>query len=177
MKNEKTPESIQGFFQATLRGSLHEEVPEVEQYLVSLLVRFLHQDHVFPIRDGEGRRVTSVAEMLEYGDVRLRAQSFKAERDVHQHVGDFLLFWSGVFPEFLPKLAAPGTKDMLLNCVAQGQMSYGIAGSFDHDPFADEARVFRRLSDRFVVYQRSFSLVRASFEGFSRQGWVDGFSA
>jgi hypothetical protein len=177
MKKDKSPESIQGFFQQALRGSLHEEVPEVEQYLVNLLVRFLHQDSVFPILDGQGRRITSVAEMLEYGDVRLRAPSFKAERDVHRHVGDLLLFWSGVFPEFLPRLAAPGTKDMLLNCVAQGQMSYSIAGSFDHDPFADEARVLRRLSDRFVVYQRSLSLVRASFDGFSRQGWVDGFSA
>ena len=177
MKNDKTPESIQGFFQQSLRGSLHEEVPEVEQYLVNLLTRFLHQDQLFAIRDAEGRRVTSVAEMLEYGDVRLRAESFKAERDVHRHVGDFLLFWSGLFPEFLPKLAAPGTKDMLLNCAAQGQMSYGIAGSFDHDPFKDEARIFRRLSDRFVVYQRSLSLVRASFEGFSRQGWAHGFGA
>ncbi|HLK16485.1 MAG TPA: hypothetical protein VKT78_16885, partial [Fimbriimonadaceae bacterium] len=143
MKDEKAPETIQVYFQQSLRGSLHEEVPEVEQYLVNLLTRFLHQDQLFSIRDAEGRRVTSVAEMLEYGDIRLRAQSFKAERDVHQHVGDFLLFWSGVFPEFLPKLAAPGSKDMLLNCVAQGQMSYGIAGSFDHDPFREEARVFR----------------------------------
>jgi len=177
MKKENSPESIESFFQGALRGSLHEEMPEVEQYLVGLLVRFLHQDCVFPIHDDKGQPVTSVAEMLEYGDVRLRAPSFKAERDVHRHIGDLLLFWSGVFPEFLPRLAAPGTKDMLLNCVAQGQMSYGIAGSFDHDPFADEARVLRRLSDRFVVYQRSLSLVRASFEGFSRQGWVDGFSA
>ena len=175
--NEKAPQSIEGFFQQNLRGSLHEEVPEVEQYLVKLLVRFLHQDQLFAIRDAEGRHVTSVAEMLEYGDVRLRAPSFKAERDVHQHVGDFLLFWSGLFPEFLPHLASPGTKDMLLNCVAQGQTSYSIAGSFDHEPFAEEARVFRRLSDRFVIYQRSLSLLRASFEGFSRQGWVNGFGA
>lgn len=175
--SENRPESIEGFFQQSLRGSLHEEMPEVEQYLVKLLVRFLHQDQVFPIRDEEGRRVTSVAEMLEYGDVRLRATSFKAERDVHRHVGDFLLFWSGLFPEFLQHLAAPGTRDMLLNFVAQGQESYGIAGSFDYEPFAEEARIFRRLSDRFVVYQRSFSLLRASFEGFSRQGWVNGFGA
>lgn len=177
MKDNKKIDSIEGFFQQNLRGSLHEEVPEVEQYLVRLLVRFLHQDGVFAIRDTQGRPLTSVTDMLEYGDIRLRAQSFKAERDVHRHIGDFLLFWSGVFPEFLPKLAAPGTRDMLLDCVAQGQTSYGIAGSFDHDPYTDEARVLRWLSDRFVVYQRSLSLLRASFEGFSRQGWVNGFGA
>lgn len=170
-------ESIDQFFGKSLRSTLPDELPEVEHYLVNLLVKFLHQDHIFSIKDSAGKRVTSVAEMLEYGDVRLRADSFKAEREVHRHVGDFLLFWSGVFPEFLPSLAAPGTKDMPLNCVRQGQASYGIAGSFDHSPYESEARIFRRLSDRFVVYQRSLSLIRASFEGFSRQGWVDGFSA
>ena len=177
MDKSSTPLSITGFFQGALRSSLHEEMPEVEAYLVDLLTRFLHQDQLFPIKDAEGRRVTSVTEMLEYGDISLRANSFKAERDVHRHIGDFLLFWSGLFPEFLPKLAAPGRRDMLLNCTEQGQRSYEIAGSFDHNPYESEARILRRLGDRFPIYQRSLSLVRASFEGFSRQGWPDGFSA
>jgi hypothetical protein len=171
------PVPIDGFFRQTLDSVLGDDLPEVEAYLVDLLVRFLRQDEIFPIQDAAGQRVTSVAEMLEYGDISMKAASFKAERDVHRHVGDFLLFWSGVFPEFLPKLAAPGTKDMLLNCQKQGRMSYSIAGSFNFAPYESEARVLRRLSDRFEEYQHSLSLVRASFEGFTRQGWVDGFPA
>jgi hypothetical protein len=150
---------------------------DVERYLVDMLTGFLHEDAIYRIRDSAGRRVDSVVEMLAEGDVRLNADSFEREREVHKHVGDFLLFWSGVFPEFLKQLKAPHGRDALVHVVEQGKLSYYVASTFSHEPYSDEAKTFQKLSLQFEAYQQGLSLVRASFEGFRRQGWIDGFEA
>ncbi len=150
---------------------------EVEDYLTGMLLAFLHLDSVYSVHDRQGRPVTSVTDMVLEGDVRFNADSFDREREVHRHIGDFLLFWSGLFPEFLPTLKSPSGKDALLDPVGQGRMSYHVASTFEHDPYRDEARVLRKLSEDFVTYQYGLGLVRASFEGFRLQGWPDGFEA
>lgn len=150
---------------------------EVERYLTNMLVTFLHVDSVYGIRDREGRAVTAVTDMIVEGDIRLNADSFDREREVHRHVGDFLLFWSGMFPEFMPMLKSPAGRDALLDPVGQGRHSYQVAGSFEHDPYTEESRVLRKLADDFRTYQYGLGLVRAGFEGFRRQGWPNGFPA
>jgi hypothetical protein len=172
---------IKSYFATAVHRALTDELDihesEVEEYLTDMLVTFLRVDSVYAVRDREGRAVTSVCEMMLEGDVRFHADSFDREREVHRHIGDFLLFWSGLFPEFLPTLRSPGSKDALLDPIRQGRLSYHVASTFEHAPYGDEARVLRKLSNDFEAYQHSLGLVRASFEGFRRQGWPDGFSA
>ena len=173
---------LRGFFSDALDRSLHhklqlEERADVERYLVQMLIRFLHDDGIYGIKNASGRRLHSVAEMVVEGDVRLNAPSFAREREVHQHIGDYLLFWSGLFPEFLRHMAGNGTKDMLIDCIKQGQFSYHVVSTFDHEPYAEEAKTFSALSADFEAYRIGLSLVRASFDGFANQGWPDGFEA
>jgi hypothetical protein len=173
---------IRVYFADALHRSLVErlgmrEVEDVEAYLTELLVTFLHEDRIYAIRDTHGRRVQSVAEMIVEGDVRLNADSFDREREVHRHIGDFLLFWSGIFPEFLHQIKAGNSKDSLVDLVRQGQFSYRVVSSFEHDPYGQEAPVFKKLSEEFEMFRTGLGLVRASFEGFARQGWTHGFEA
>jgi len=143
-----------------------------------MLMRFLNNDGIYDIRNAQGRRVESVTEMVAEADVRLNADSFDREREVHKHIGDFLLFWSGVFPEFLQYLKAPTSRDTILDIVEQGRFSYHVASTFEHPPFQEEAVTFKKLSAHFVEYQYGLRLVRASFEGFAnRTDWADGFRA
>jgi hypothetical protein len=86
---------------------------------------------LYRLRDLNGRPLQEVAEMLYYADVRLGAQSFYQERKVHRHIGDFTLFWTGVFPEALPKLRASLRKDHLIDYVKQGKESYRLVSLFD----------------------------------------------
>jgi len=151
---------------------------DVKEYLVQMLINFIHNDGIYDIRNAQGRRVETIAEMLVEGDVRLNADSFDREREVHKHIGDFLLFWSGVYPEFLQYLKAPTSKDAVLDVVEQGRFSYHVASTFEHPPYAQEAETFRKLSSRFVEYQIGLRLVRSSFEGFAqRSDWAGGFRA
>jgi len=133
---------------------------EVERYLATLLARFVSTDGVYAIRDAEGHPLTAVADMVEEGDVRLKANSFAREREVHKHIGDYLLFWTGLFPEYLNRLRSPAGKDALLDPINQARTSYFIAGSFTHAPFTEEAAVLQRLSEEFDAYRYGLGFVR-----------------
>jgi hypothetical protein len=173
---------IRQFFNEALHHSFYEKLgltsdEDVITYLEDMLVTFLHDDRIYSVRDPLGHRVESVAEMMVEGDVRLNADSFDREREVHRHIGDFVLFWSGLFPEFLLRLKSPFSKDFLVDYTQQGKLSYHVVSTFEHPPYEHEAMVFKKLSDAFEQYQYGLSLVRASFEGFALQGWTRGFEA
>lgn len=176
MKDERDDlNPLSEYFREAIHDSMSRRlgVPEsedLELYLAELLTRFIHEERIFALRDAQGKRVRSVPEMLAEGDVRLNADSFEREREVHRHVGDFLLFWSGLFPEFLESVGA-SVEDGLIGAVRQGSESYYIVSSFDYAPFDREAPVFRRLSEEFEACRTGLGLIRASFEGFRRGGF------
>jgi len=138
------------------------DAEEVERYLTELLLEFLHTDAIFAIRDRTGQPIVSVIEMIGEGDVRLRADSFEREREVHKHVGDYILFWSGIYPDFLRHIKVASICDIACDYTRVGQESYRVVSSFAHGAFADEAPMFRKLSDGFADY--SFVLGRVGRE-------------
>jgi hypothetical protein len=127
---------------------------QVETYLLDLMIAFMHRDRMYAIRDAQGRIVHSVTAMLAEGDVRFNAESFDREREVHKHVGDFLLFCGGMFPEMLQGQA--------VDVDSQGRESYYIASTFTHSPYEAEAALFAKLSAEFPAYRFGLKLVRDS---------------
>lgn len=136
----------------------------VARYLADMLTRFVHMDQIYRLRDARGRRLEEVAEMLMEGDVLLNARSFAREREVHKHIGDFTLFWTGVYPEALRLLRAVWRKDHLIDYVNQGRKSYYIASTFDMGEYRDEARTLRKLSQWFEYCIYGLHLVRQEWE-------------
>lgn len=141
--------------------------PQMTGYVSNVLVDFIHRDHIFRIRDARGRALEEVAEMLVEGDVSLNATSFDREREVHKHIGDFTLFWTGVYPEMLRYFRAAARADHLLDYVEQGRKSYQIASTFQHEPYSAEAPVLRRLADQFETCMVGLHLVRRELEAYS----------
>lgn len=133
---------------------------EIEQYLVQLLVRFLHTDAIFALKNADGHRLISISEMIPEGDVRLNASSFERERQVHRHIGDFLLFWNGVYPEFLKQLKLCHGVDLICDYTRQGKESYHVVSTFDMPPHDQEAPTFRKLSEGFEMYAYALRGVR-----------------
>lgn len=161
---------LRSYFSDTLHESLTAQLgltgsEDVEAYLTGMLIEFLNFDGIYAIRDLEGRPVQTVVEMLAEGDVRQNADSFDREREVHRHIGDYLLFWSGLFPEFLYRLKSRHHGDLLVDVIKQGQFSYHVVSTFDHGRYADEAPVFKKLSNEFDVYRAGLNLMRSSFHG------------
>jgi hypothetical protein len=152
--------------QQTFQRKLGEHSPEVSRYLSDVLVDFTHRDQVFALRNAQGKRLEEVAEMLVEGDVTLNATSFEREREVHKHIGDFTLFWTGVYPEMLRYLRAASRTDHLIDYVEQGRKSYRIASTFQYDPYVEEATLLRELAERFELYVHGLHLVRKELDTY-----------
>jgi len=157
-------ESLRRLFAAmteqTFQVDLGVADPPLIDYLVDLLVRFVRADSVFRVRDTEGRRLEEVADMLMEAEQR----QARPQREIYRHIGDFTLFWSGVFPEALAKRKAPHTKDHLIDYCQQGKKSYLMASTFVEEPFEEEAPVLRRLSSEFELCSYGLSRVRHEWE-------------
>jgi hypothetical protein len=137
---------------------------QLSLYLADLLTEFAHRDSLYRICNSQGKRLDQVMDMLAEADVLLDAPSFERERTVHKHIGDYTLFWAGIYPEALRLLRAPGRMDSLIDYIRQGKQSYYIVSTFQQGPYAREARLFRQLSDEFELCQYGLSLVRREWE-------------
>jgi hypothetical protein len=141
--------------------------PALSGYVSNVLVDFVHRDHLYRLRDGAGRSLEEVAEMLVEGDVQLEATSFERERAVHKHIGDFTLFWTGVYPEMLRFLRAASRRDHLVDYVQQGRKSYGLASTFTYPPHDAEAPILKRLSDDFELCMVGLNMVRRQLDALA----------
>jgi hypothetical protein len=151
-----------GLTEHTFMNTLGVADPQLVDYLSALLSRFVHVDVIYRLRDRTGRRLEEVVDMM------LEAEALPAEgrtrREVHRHIGDFTLFWTGVYPEALRRLRSVMTKDHFLDYCEQGKRSYYIASTFEEEPYRDEAPVLRRLSREFELCAYGLSQVRREWE-------------
>lgn len=142
----------------------------VADYLADVLTNFAHMQQVYKIKDLSGRTLHEVADMLLHADVRLEATSFNREREVHKHIGDFTLFWAGLYPESLPRLQASSRRDHLLDYVQQGKNSYAIAASHDYGDYRRQAPTLRKLSDEFELCLFGLHSVRKQIDNLGKAG-------
>src|SRR5262249_5750108 len=132
--------------------------PPLVDYLSSLLLRFIHIDAIYRLRSFQNKRLEEVVDML------LEAESLPAQgrtrREYYRHIGDFTLFWTGVYPEAVQRLRSALCKDHFIDYCEQGKRSYFIASTFEEDPYRQEAPVLRRLSKEFEVCAYGLNQVR-----------------
>ena len=151
-----------GLTEYTFLTTLGVADPPLIDYLSLLLSRFLHMEDIYRLRDAKGRPLSEVVDMA------LEAQQLPPEgrtaREFHRHIGDFTLFWTGVFPESLEQRRPHLSKDAFIDYCAQGKRSYFIASTFEEEEEREAARVFRRLSDEFELCAYGLSQVRREWE-------------
>ncbi len=103
--------------------------PPLVDYLSELLSRFIHMDDIFRLRTAQGKRLEEVVGMV------IEAEALPAEgrtrREFHRHIGDFTLFWTGVYPEALRRLQSVLRKDHFIDYCEQGKRSYYIASKWE----------------------------------------------
>jgi hypothetical protein len=136
--------------------------PPLVDYVSLLLSRFVHVDAIYRLHNAQGRRLEEVAEMLL--DAESLPQEGRTRREYHRHIGDFTLFWTGVFPEGVRRLTSAFSKDHLIDYTEQGKRSYYIASTFEEDPYREEAPVLRRLSEQFELCAFGLNQVRREWE-------------
>lgn len=142
--------------------------PPLIDYVSELLTRFIHFNAVYRLRGSHGRPLVEVAEMV------MEAEEIPPEgrtrREYHRHIGDFALFWTGLFPEAVRRQESGWTRDAFVSYTVQGKRSYLIAASFESDPYREEAAVLKRLGDEFELCAVGLNRVRKELDELQTDG-------
>ncbi len=157
-----------GLTEYTFQTTLGVADPPLVDYLSLLLTRFIHFDDIYALRDTAGRPLFELVDML------LEAQKLPAEgrttREVYRHIGDFALFWTGLFPEFLERSRCHArAKDAFVDYCTQGKRSYLIASQFEGAPYQDEAPILRRISEQFELCAYGLNQVRKEWQQLTQE--------
>ncbi len=135
--------------------------PPLVDYLSGLLIRFVRSESIHKVRNLTGRPLTEVAEML----IEANARVGTARRSVHRHIGDFTLFWAGVYPEALREMQSPMKKDHFIDYCSQGKRAYFIASTIEAEEENEApAPILERLSRQFELCAYGLREIRREWE-------------
>jgi hypothetical protein len=166
------PEShpLQDLFQDLVGRHYAEEIgirdPQVIAYVSHLLSEFCEADQLYKIRDAANRQLNDVGEMLLESDpIYGPAPSFDRERQVRKHIGDYTLFFAGMFPESINHLRLRRHRlENFVEWIKAGKESYYIVSKFEHFEYAKVAPLFANLSQNFEQYVYGLNMVKNDLE-------------
>jgi len=157
---------LRRFFTALTEHTFFQQLgfgdPKVTDYIAELLCRFIHVDNIWRLRSAEGKRLEEVADMV--AETLEPMRTARSTREIHRHIGDFTLFWTGAYPEALRFLRGPLRKDSLIDYHEQGKRAYWVASQYDEEPYREEASVLRRLSEHFELCAFGLNQIRHEWE-------------
>jgi len=119
-------------------------------------------DQLFKLRNAAGKPLGDVGEMLLESDpVYGPAPSFDRERQVRKHIGDFSLFFTGMFPESINHFRMRRQRvENFVDFMKAGKESYYIVSKFEFFEYAKVAPLFARLSEHFEQCVYGLNLVK-----------------
>ncbi|MBI2818539.1 MAG: hypothetical protein HYX73_01040 [Acidobacteria bacterium] len=172
-----THQTLKGLFEEVIRRNFEEYVHladrDVMEYVADLLIRFSRTEELYRIRDARGHVLEGVGEMLIASNPLLDAASFDAEREVRKHIGDFTLFFAGLFPEAINQWRLRRARlDALLDYIETGKESYYIVSEFNQFEYQATAPLFKKMSEEFERCVFGLNLVKHDFERMQHESYV-----
>ncbi|HNQ24947.1 MAG TPA: hypothetical protein PKK06_17860 [Phycisphaerae bacterium] len=137
--------------------------PVLTDYLAELLVSFTHIDRMQMLRNVQGKSLEQVASMLTVLFDERPISPVQRDCIVYRHIGDYVLFWAGLYPEQLHRLHCD-SPDLLPTYVVQGKRSYATVAELSADNAEPPAMLFRNLSEDFESCVYGLGLVRRDLE-------------
>jgi hypothetical protein len=168
VRSRMIPEShpLQQLFVELVGRHYAEEIglrdPQIVNYVAHLMAEFCDVEELFRIRNAGGRPLTDVGEMLvESNPVFGPAPSFDRERQVRKHIGDYTLFFTGMFPESINHFRLRRNRtENFVDWIKAGKESYYIVSKFEHFEYAKVAPLFANLSQNFEQCVYGLNLVK-----------------
>ncbi len=134
---------------------------ELVAYVSDLLIRFAKTEALLRIRQLDGRPASEVVTLMTEAETRIGV----AKREVHRHIGDFTLFWTGLYPESLRESAHKKRSDRFHSYIEHGKRAYEIASEIE--PISEPAvpsELLYRLSQQFDLCAYGLREVRRTWE-------------
>jgi hypothetical protein len=161
----RKPLSIRRYFSGlaedTFQIHLGVADPQLVDYISDLLVRFIRCEKLFRMKSLAGKRLHEVVDMMWEAEERLG----DAKREAHRHIGDFALFWTGVYPEAIRTISKTSCKDQLVDYQSEGKRAYWIASTIESsEEEVAPCAVLERLSQQFELCAYGLREVRRQWE-------------
>lgn len=164
MFSARDPSDIDRFFRGLTEYAFHTRLgvvdPPLVDYVALLLVRHLRLDRVATVPGVGSEEPPEVATMLM---VAQRHASADEAREEYRRIGDYTLFWSGVYPEAVRRFERPGRAEPLIGYREAGKRAYWLAASLEPDDAADERRLFERLCHEYDLCVAGLAEVRRAW--------------
>lgn len=135
--------------------------PRVVDYLVDLLTDFVHIRDIYMLKSAGGETLENIIDMVHKAYVGVDMNDERRERFIHRHIGDYTLYWTGLFPEGLER--CKGERDRLLDYCEQGKESYFIASELSSERDVPPASLLHELSEHFEDCASGLTIVRRSW--------------
>lgn len=137
--------------------------PKLTGYLTNLLVEFVHTDRIYQLHSPEGDAIRDLAAIEKEVVLPTDCDGSERTRIINKYVGDFALFWTGVYPETLRPRRRHGA-DRLREYMLRGKQSYSIASELTPDQAKPPGELLAHLSEQFECCVHGLHRVRESWE-------------
>lgn len=138
-------------------------------YLSELLSEFVHTDDVYRVRDVDGRAIREVSHMRADAQLGPHVTEHERKRTLNRYIGDFTLFWTGVYPEQL-RARHSGGVDRLTEYLLEGKRSYAVASDLTRGREEPAGDLLQALSENFESCVLGLHLVRGGWEATAASG-------
>lgn len=156
---------LRQMFQGTVEQVFQADVGicdvSITDYLAQMLTEFVHIDDVFRLQSVTGDAIRDVSRMRALAELPRDASEEQQARMMNRYIGDFTLFWSGLYPEQLH--ARRSGRDRLAEYLVTGKRSYEIASELSGTQTRPPAELLLTLSEQFESCVHGLHLVRESW--------------
>ncbi len=160
---------LRRFFSATIENSFYSQMgvcaPDLVDYLANLLLDFVHIRDIYALKSVNGEPLTEVADMITRAYYGPDLSESRRQMLIHRHVGDYTLYWTGLYPEQLQRVHLKNIRDLFIDYCEQGKLSYGIVSELAEPDDEPPPAVFLNLSDHFEECVQGLHI--------ARKGWDD----
>ena len=171
MFSARDPADIDRFFRGLTEYAFHSRLgvvdPPLVDYVSTLLVRFLRNDpgtqlHVVT---PESPDVAPTPAALPVTTLLVAAQEHAVDEALVEcrQIGDYTLFWSGLYPEALRPGRPVGRSDQLRDFREAGKRAYWLVSTLEPDDAAEERRLFERLAHEYDLCVEGLGEVRRAW--------------
>lgn len=170
-------ETLGNFFEELIDRSFKQRLglvdAEIISYVSDLLTQFNRTEILYRIRNAQGKPLEDVGEMLLESNPLFEAPSFDREREVRKHIGDFTLFFAGLFPEAVNRWRLRRQRlDSVVDYVRAGKESYYIVSEFNQFEYRSMAAFFKKMSDHFETCVFGLNLVKQDLTEMQKESYL-----
>lgn len=163
MLSARDPDDLDRFFRGLTEHAFHGRLgvvdPPLVDYVAALLVRFIRNEQVRALPASEPLDCDEVVRMLAI----VQREPPDVARAEYRHIGDYTLFWNGLYPEALQRFRHPSRADHLLDYREAGKRAYRLAAVLEPADDRASRTLLETLSEEYDICVAGLGEVRRAW--------------